>query len=408
MTTGSTVQGLRSPAMRHVLTHLITPLLMCLGMGLAYLGAFAAPSPHHLPVAVVGTTAEVKVFAQTVQDKAGNALDVRTVPDRQTAADELMARDISGAYIPGAHPEVLVAAAGSDTSATVVEQIFTPVAAAQGAPLTITDLAPTAHGDPTGQALFFLLVAVSIGSYASVAVLGGVGGSLPMKLRALLVVGTSFVVSLLGALFAGPLFHLVSHGLWGVWAMSWLYSAGILFVGVGLHTFLKRWTTLGVMVLFVMLNFTSSGGIYEPALQNGFFGSLHAFWNGAGYLEGNRDLVYFHSHGLPRGIWTLAIWLVVGLAVTTIAGVVERCRAAAASDAALSDGVASGAVVSDTVALPVLAGATAVDAATVLRTAAPVGADKRQAGAAERAVRAERAEQVEEDVEEEVEEAVGV
>ncbi len=395
MTTGSTVQGLRSPAMRHVLTHLITPLLMCLGMGLAYLGAFAAPSPHHLPVAVVGTTAEVKVFAQTVQDKAGNALDVRTVPDRQTAADELMARDISGAYIPGAHPEVLVASAGSDTSATVVEQVFTQVAAAQGAPLTVTDLAPTAHGDPTGQALFFLLVAVSIGSYASVAVLGGVGGSLPMRLRALLVVGTSFVVSLLGALFAGPLFHLVSHGLWGVWAMSWLYSAGILFVGVGLHTFLKRWTTLGVMVLFVMLNFTSSGGIYEPALQNGFFGSLHAFWNGAGYLEGNRDLVYFHGHGLPRGIWTLAIWLVVGLAVTTIAGAVERRRErAAASDVAASD-----AVVGDAVAVPVLAGATAVDTATALRTAAPVGADERSA---------EAAQDVEEEVEEEVEEAVGV
>lgn len=33
-----------NPALRHVLTHLITPLLMCLGMGLTYLGAFATPS----------------------------------------------------------------------------------------------------------------------------------------------------------------------------------------------------------------------------------------------------------------------------------------------------------------------------------------------------------------------------
>jgi len=46
---------MRTPALRHVLTHLITPLLMCLGMGLAYMGAFVTPEPHHLPVAVVGS-----------------------------------------------------------------------------------------------------------------------------------------------------------------------------------------------------------------------------------------------------------------------------------------------------------------------------------------------------------------
>ncbi|MER5847071.1 hypothetical protein ABT126_08400 [Streptomyces sp. NPDC002012] len=41
-------------ALRHVLSHLVTPLLMCIGMGLAYLGAFHAPEPHDLRVDVVG------------------------------------------------------------------------------------------------------------------------------------------------------------------------------------------------------------------------------------------------------------------------------------------------------------------------------------------------------------------
>src|SRR3954454_7542271 len=76
---GGTLAGPWSPALRHVLTHLITPLLMCLGMGLAYMGAFVTPEPNHLPVAVVGSGPETKVFAQTIKDKAGNALDVRTV-----------------------------------------------------------------------------------------------------------------------------------------------------------------------------------------------------------------------------------------------------------------------------------------------------------------------------------------
>ncbi|MFJ8820979.1 hypothetical protein ACIREE_04275 [Streptomyces sp. NPDC102467] len=308
---------------------------MCVGMGLAYLGAFAAPEPHHLPVAVVGSGAEAKVFAQTVKDKAGDALDVRTVDTRATAIDQLKTRKIDGAYVLGDRaPELIVASAGSDTTVSVVEKIFTPVAAQQGEPLKVTDVAPPVSDDPTGQGLFFLLVAVSIGSYASVAVLGGAGAALRTRTRALLVAGVSGVVGLIGAAFAGPVFHLAHTGLWGLWGMAWVYSAGILLIGVGLHTFLKRWTTLAVMVLFVMLNFTSSGGVFRPELQNGFFGSLHAFWNGAGFVEGARSLLYFEHYDLGRYVWTLVAWLAVGAVVFAVAAVAghrqERALAAAA------------------------------------------------------------------------------
>ncbi|MDF3290909.1 hypothetical protein [Streptomyces silvisoli] len=321
--TGNTQPG----AIRHVLTHLLTPLLMCVGMGLGYLGAFGDPAPHHLPVAVVGRAPAQLVMAQTLQDKAGEALDVRTVPSRLDAVRLLEDRQVFGAYVAGgAQPELLVASAGSDTNASAVEKVFTPVAARQGAPLKVTDVVPPAPHDPTGQGLFFLLVAVSIGSYASVAVIGGAGAVLPMRIRALLAVGMSLAVSAVGALFAGPVFHIVDHGLPGVWGLVWLYSAGILLVGTGLHTFLKRWTTLGVMVLFVMLNFTSSGGIFRPELQNGFFGALHAFWNGAGFIEGARDLVYFGSRGLGGNVLTLVVWLAVGALAVVAAALTERRR----------------------------------------------------------------------------------
>ncbi|WP_418958089.1 hypothetical protein [Streptomyces tritici] len=314
------------PPLRHVLTHLITPLLMCLGMGLAYLGAFHAPEPHDLRVDVVGSGPSAQVLAQTLHDKGAGALDVRTEPDRDAAVAALRDRSSFGAYLPGERPELLVASASSDTSAMAVEKVFTKVAAGQGAPLKVTDVAPVSEGDPTGQGLFFLLVAVSIGSYASVAVIGGAGAALPLRIRALLAVGTSFVVSLIGTAFAGPVFHLVDRGLGGLWALSWLYAAGVLLIGVGLHTFLKRWTTLGVMVLFVMLNFTSSGGIYRPELQPGFFGSLHAFWNGAGFVEGLRGHVYFDGQGLGRNVAVLVCWLLAGLVLMAVAGRTESAR----------------------------------------------------------------------------------
>ncbi|MCX5311924.1 hypothetical protein [Streptomyces sp. NBC_00154] len=334
MSTGqSAAAGSTAGALRHVLGHLVTPLLMCIGMGLAYLGAFHAPEPHDLRVDVVGAGPRAQVLAQTLQDKGDGALSVRTVADRATAVNHLKTQKSYGAYLPGKHPELLVATASSDTSATVAEKVFTKVAAAQGDPLKVTDTAPTADGDPTGQGIFFLLVAVSIGSYASVAVIGGAGAALALRIRAALVVGASLAVSAIGAAFAGPLFGLVDHGLGGVWAMAWLYSAGILLVGVGLHTFLKRWTTLGVMVLFVMLNFTSSGGIFRPELQPGFFGSLHAFWNGAGFVEGVRSHVYFGGYALGGQVLVLTLWFVAGLAVMGVAGLAEAKRRSVAAHA---------------------------------------------------------------------------
>ncbi|MFE4018573.1 ABC transporter permease [Streptomyces sp. NPDC059101] len=401
----------RAADLRHVVTHLITPLLMCIGMGLAYLGAFANPSPHHLPVAIVGTGTHAQVLAQTINDKAHGDLEARTVPDRATAEDQLKNQEIFGAYLPGGNnptdtgnnaatapsggtgtrhtPELLVATAGSDTSATVVQKIFTPLAARQGAPLKVTDIAPTAEDDPTGQGIFFLLVAISIGSYASVAVIGGAGAVLPMRLRATLAIGTSFVVGIIGTLFAGPVFHLVDHGLPALWSMAWLYSAGILLIGTGLHTFLKRWTTLGVMTLFVMLNFTSSGGIFRPEMQNGFFAALHSFWNGAGFVEGTRSHVYFGDHGLAGHVWTLVGWLLVGLLTTGVAALAEKRRRTAEAEAVANAGAVAAAAV----------------AATVPERAPGSAAGR---GTAQAARQAGGEGEVEREMEEEMEEAVGV
>ncbi|MEC3920052.1 hypothetical protein [Nocardia sp. CDC160] len=323
-----------SHQIRHVATHLLTPLLMCLGMGLAYLGAFHQPEPNHLAVAVVGDSPQVKVLAQTMKDKGGDALDVITVPSRDEAVDQLRHRDLAGAYVPDPQkPEVLVAKAGSDTTAMAVEAVFHQVSVQQGATQpTTTDVTTPSSGDPTAQGIFFLLVALSIGSYGSVAAIGAAGAGLSMRVRALIGLGTSLLVSLIGLVLAGPVFHVVDHDAAAIWAMSWLYSAGILAIGIGLHTFLKRWTTLGMMVLFVMLNFTSSGGVYSPWLQNDFFGTLHHFWNGAGFVEGARSLLYFDSAGLGSRIASLVIWFAAGVVLMAIAAAAEKRQAAAVSE----------------------------------------------------------------------------
>ncbi|GAB4587490.1 hypothetical protein [Nocardia sp. IFM 10818] len=321
-----------SHQIRHVATHLLTPLLMCLGMGLAYLGAFHQPEPNQLAIAVVGEAPQDLVLAQTLKDEGGKALDVITVPSRDAAVAQLRDRDLAGAFVPDAQrPELLIASAGSDTTAMAVETLFHRVTAQQGVPLTVTDIVTPSPGDPTAQGIFFLLVALSIGSYGSVAAIGAAGACLPMWIRALFGLATSLIVSLIGLAVAGPVFHVVDHDLGAVWAMSWLYSAGILAIGIGLHTFLKRWTTLAMMALFVMLNFTTSGGVYSPMLQNDFFGALHGFWTGAGFVEGARSLLYFDGVGLGSRLASLFLWLAAGLVLIVAAHFTEKRRAASDS-----------------------------------------------------------------------------
>ncbi|WP_028799553.1 hypothetical protein [Streptomyces sp. 142MFCol3.1] len=46
-------------------------------------------------------------------------------------------------------------------------------------------------------------------------------------------------------------------------------------------------------------NFTGSRGLFRTELHNGFFGTPHAFWNGAGFVEGVRRLLRFDRDGCP-------------------------------------------------------------------------------------------------------------
>ncbi|RMI29137.1 hypothetical protein [Nocardia stercoris] len=311
--------------LRSVAVHLLTPLLMCLGMGLAYLGAFHQPQPNHLQVAIVGTDPQAKVLAQSLKDSAGSALDVITVPDRDAAVDRIGRLDLAGAFVPDAQqPELVVNKAASEATEAAVETVFHEVTAQQNVPLRVTDLANLPAGDPTGQSLFFLMIMLSIGGYASVAVIGAAGAGLPMRIRALIGLATSFVVSVIAIAVAVPVYHIIDHDYLQIWALGWLYAAGILAIGIGLHTFLQRWTTLSLMGLFVMLNFTSAGGVYRPELLNGFFGSLHSFWNGAGFLEGARSLLYFGGTGFGGRLASLVVWLFVGLVVLAVAAAAER------------------------------------------------------------------------------------
>ncbi len=138
------------------------------------------------------------------------------------------------------------------------------------------------------------------------------------------------MVAGIGILIAGPLYGIITTNRWEVFLFAWMYDAIIVALGVGLHPLLGRWTTPILTMLFVMLNFTSSGGIFQPAFQPGFFAGLNAFWSGAAWLQAAQDLQYFPGASLGRSSLVLALWLAAAvlLAVVVHGLVARRARIA--------------------------------------------------------------------------------
>lgn len=310
------------PALRAVVDigrHLLIPLFLATGMALAYLGAFHEPTPHALPTAVVGTSVEARVFAQKLNDGAHGALTVRTVPTADDARRLIRQREISGAYqTVGDHAVLFVSPAASATTATAVTEAFAPIAYATGRPLQVQDVVPVGSSDRSGQGLFFLLVALSIGGYTSAIAISAAAAHLRVGGRIGVAVAMTAVVAALGTLVAGPVYGIITAHHLAIWALAWLYCAGITLIGLGLHPIFKRWTTPLLTMLFVMLNFTSSGGVFQSALMPRFFSALHGFWNGAAWLEAASSRTYFDGADMGRPVLTLALWAAGGLGLIAL------------------------------------------------------------------------------------------
>lgn len=313
--------------MKTVLSHVVVPVIMGLAMALAYLGGFHKPAPHGLPVAVVGSAQEAGALAAGLQQKAGDALDIHTVATADQAKDELRHLKISGAYLPNPkRPELLVAGASSDSTTSVVTRVFTKTAAAQNAPLAVTDVVPLDENDPIGQNGFFYLVTLSVGSYAAAIAIGAAGATRRFRERLALLIGTAVVTATAQLAIASILFDMFrGHG-GAVWALSVVYTLIVMAVGVGLHAVVGRFSTLLFSIVFVGLNFTSSGGVLQPALQPGFYGWLHDFWLGSGFLQAINHIMYFGDADNSHGVSILVGWFIFGISCLVLALVVDRRR----------------------------------------------------------------------------------
>jgi hypothetical protein len=106
---------------------LLPALVLTLAFAFSYVGAFHDPTPHQVPVAVVGPP---QVAAQ-LDGLPGDPLDARRASSRADALSQINDRDVYGAYdAPTNH--LFVASAANRATAVALEETFNRAAAAQG------------------------------------------------------------------------------------------------------------------------------------------------------------------------------------------------------------------------------------------------------------------------------------
>ena len=318
-----------------------TALLAALAVCIVLL-AFAWPSVtakvQQLPIAVLGSSEQI---AQLAQKAPEGALDIRSANGRDDAKAQIENREIYGAVILGAQPEILVSSAASPISAQLLTQLGTQLqsqiqqqaitglqqARAQGAPaagapaagiptVKITDVVPLSTDDPRGTGLAVAGLPLAMGG-----IVGGV-------LISLLVTGTwRRLAAVAGYGVLGGLgLTTIMQGWLHILQGDFLVNAAAIFLAVGataaaivgLNAFIGR---AGIAVGSVLTMFIGNplSSLTQPKeFLPGPWGEIGQWFvpGASGTLL--RDLSYFPSANTAFQWLVLAGWLVAGLVLTMV------------------------------------------------------------------------------------------
>lgn len=294
---------------RTLVSTLWFPAFFICGFMLCYLLPMHAPKPHDMPVVVVGDHAAHQLAA-TFQARMPGGFDITPVPDETAAREAITQRDAVAGYDPGSG-ELLYAKANGSALMMILQQIFTPVAAATGHPLVLTDLAPSAPGDVMGTGLLYCLLAMNIPPYVTVMMLLRAELRTRQKLAALVGVGAfASIVCYTAALSMGVIYNQPSLLLVG-----FLLTQAVGWTSFGLVPFVKQFLPGVAMGLFVLLSMPSSGGAIPKELVPPFFQALHGVLPLGQAVDSMRGILYFDGVGAARGILGLCCWFAFGIAL---------------------------------------------------------------------------------------------
>jgi hypothetical protein len=328
-----------APTPKAVTLVLVPALVLMLAFAFFYVGAFHEPTPHHVPLAVVGPPA----VAAQLNRLPGEPLDARRASSRSDALAQINDRKVYGAY-EAATNRLFVASAANRATAVALEETFNIVAAAQGRPaVRVTDVKPLPRADPNGTAAFYAVIAWMFGGYIGSTLIGLIGSARSTSrkraaarlgaLAELSVVGGILSVVMLRASFGAFSGHVVA--MWAVGALT-IFSSGA--ATAGIQAAAGPAGTGFVILVFVILGNSASGGPFARPLLPGLWRTVGGVLPPGASVDLSRSALFFGGSRIAGPILVLVVWALLGTALALALG--GRIMNPADTEAAAAAGAA--------------------------------------------------------------------
>jgi hypothetical protein len=291
------------------------------------LSAYHKPTPHDLPVGIVGSAAVTRQVEHHLNGAAPGAFRFRSYPSQASATTGIAQRVVDGALVAsGANLRLLVTQAGGTGPEQALSGAFAAVAARSGRQLIVSDVVPPRAGDSQALSSWFVILSVLIPSLAA----GSASALALRRARRSWSVGAPVA----GAIVSGAVAAAIVDGIAGlgnyaaIAGIIALFSLAVAAPTAVLARIRPPLAALAVLV-FIVAGIPVSGGPANLAsFTPGFlrvFSSVLPLGIAASAI---RNVVYFGGHATSPYLWTLAAWALGGLA--GLIGVTALRRAAPA------------------------------------------------------------------------------
>ena len=277
------------------------------------LSAFHRPTPHDLPVGIVGPAAVTDQVEHALDAAVPGAFRFRSYPSAASATTGIAHREVDGALVvSGANLRLLVTPAGGTAPAQALSGAFTAVAARSGRQLVVSDVVVPGANDSEALSSWFVVLSVLIPSLAAGSASALAFRRAPRAWAVAAPVAAAVVAGLVAAAIADGIAGLGHYpAIAGVVA---LFSLAVAAPTAVLARIRPPLVALALLV-FIVAGIPVSGGapnlasftpgflrVFSPVLPLGVAASTI------------RNVVYFGGHDTAAYLWTLAAWALAGVA----------------------------------------------------------------------------------------------
>jgi hypothetical protein len=299
------------------------------------LGAYHAPVPHDVLVALVGPSQVTAPVRAGLSRQDPGAFELVSYRSAAAAARAVQYRDVDAALVvpvPGGaargareHRAQLIVASGIGVEAAqVIETAFTHVAAAMGKTVAVHDIAPLPRGDPLGVSPYFFAVALYLPSF-----LFGILLTFAIPRASIL---TKMAAVIAFAVFLGVVEVAVADGLLDVLAghATELAVVGMLTSLAFAATVTALGRVLGAAgvglstLAFLVAGIPSSGGPFGVSFLPGFYRVVGPGLPLTNAATAARNIAYFGGHATAAHLGVLAAWAGGGLLVLAAVALIEN------------------------------------------------------------------------------------